>query len=84
MVLLLYFRDYKYYNDVYAFNLDSYTWSKLEPSGLPPSVRSACQLVVSQDQSRIIVYGGYSKERTKKDVDIGKTHTDMYQLLPEG
>lgn len=26
-------RDYKYFNDVYAFNLDSYKWIKLEPTG---------------------------------------------------
>lgn len=26
-------RDYKYFNDVYVFNLDDYKWSKIEPSG---------------------------------------------------
>jgi len=26
-------RDYKYFNDVYAFDLENYTWSKLEPTG---------------------------------------------------
>lgn len=26
-------QDCKYFNDVYAFNLDDRTWSKLEPTG---------------------------------------------------
>ena len=39
-----------------------------------------CILAVSQDQNHVTVYGGYSKERIKKDVDKGKTHTDMFML----
>ena len=27
-------KDYKYYNDVYAFNLENHTWAKLEVSGI--------------------------------------------------
>lgn len=27
-------QDYKYFNDVYVFNLDSRVWTKLEPSGI--------------------------------------------------
>lgn len=76
-------RDYKYFNDVYAFNLDTFTWSKLEPSGGGPSPRSACQIAVTQDQSGIVIYGGYSKERIKKDVDKGHIHTDMFLLHPD-
>lgn len=26
-------RDYKYFSDVYAFNLENYTWKRLEPAG---------------------------------------------------
>lgn len=26
-------RDYKYFNDVYAFNLENYTWKRIEPTG---------------------------------------------------
>lgn len=26
-------RDYKYYNDVHIFNLDTYTWHKIELTG---------------------------------------------------
>ncbi|KAL4235173.1 kelch domain containing 4 [Mactra antiquata] len=77
-------RDYKYFNDVYAFNLDTYTWVQLTMSGTPPAPRSGCIMCSSQDQTRVMVYGGYSKERVKKDVDTGKVHTDMFALMPEG
>ena len=53
-------------------------------SGLAPSPRSGCQLAAFQDQRHILVYGGYSKERLKKDVDNGKVHADMFMLTPEG
>ena len=82
--IVFFFRDYKYFNDVYAFNLDTYTWSQLEVSGNAPSPRSACVMAPIQDQGRVVIYGGYSKERVKKDVDVGKPHTDMYMLIPEG
>ena len=39
---------------------------------------------VLQDQTKILVYGGYSRDKVKKDVDLGKTHTDMFLLVPEG
>uniref|UniRef100_A0A2K6M943 Kelch domain containing 4 n=1 Tax=Rhinopithecus bieti TaxID=61621 RepID=A0A2K6M943_RHIBE len=75
-------RDYIYYNDVYAFNLDTFTWSKLSPSGTGPTPRSGCQMSVTP-QGGIIVYGGYSKQRVKKDVDKGTRHSDMFLLKPE-
>lgn len=78
------YRDYKYFNDAYAFNLDTYTWTALVTSGIPPAPRSGCVIAPALDQGRIIIYGGYSKERVKKDVDVGKVHTDMFALLPEG
>lgn len=54
-------RDYIYYNDVYAFNLDSFTWSKLAPSGIGPAPRSGCQMAATPE-GNIIIYGGYSKQ----------------------
>ncbi|XP_055220440.2 kelch domain-containing protein 4 isoform X2 [Gorilla gorilla gorilla] len=75
-------RDYIYYNDVYAFNLDTFTWSKLSPSGTGPTPRSGCQMSVTP-QGGIVVYGGYSKQRVKKDVDKGTRHSDMFLLKPE-
>ncbi|NXK87311.1 KLDC4 protein, partial [Formicarius rufipectus] len=76
-------RDYIYYNDVYAFNLDSFTWSRLAPAGIGPAPRSGCQMTASPEGS-IIIYGGYSKQRVKKDVDKGTLHTDMFLLKAEG
>ena len=37
-------------------------------------------MAVTHDQSRLIVYGGYSKERIKRDVDRGQVHSDMFAL----
>ncbi|XP_063801734.1 kelch domain-containing protein 4 isoform X2 [Pseudophryne corroboree] len=76
-------RDYIYYNDVYTFNLDSFAWNKVSPSGTGPLPRSGCQMTTTQDGS-IIIYGGYSKQRIKKDVDKGTVHTDMFLLKVEG
>ncbi|KAE8608838.1 hypothetical protein XENTR_v10011625 [Xenopus tropicalis] len=76
-------RDYIYYNDVYTFNLDSFTWAKLSPSGTAPLPRSGCQMTTNQDGS-VVIYGGYSKQKVKKDVDKGTVHTDMFLLKQEG
>ena len=40
----------------------------------------ACVMAVTQDHSRLIVFGGYSKERVKRDVDRGQVHSDMFAL----
>ncbi|XP_053410495.1 kelch domain-containing protein 4 isoform X1 [Nycticebus coucang] len=74
-------RDYVYYNDVYAFNLDTLTWSKLCPSGMGPTPRSGC-LVSVTPQGSVVVYGGYSKQRVRRDVDRGTQHSDMFLLRP--
>uniref|UniRef100_A0A8C6M7U2 Kelch domain containing 4 n=1 Tax=Nothobranchius furzeri TaxID=105023 RepID=A0A8C6M7U2_NOTFU len=54
-------RDFIYHNDVYAFSLDSFSWSRLTPSGSAPSPRSACQMTSTPDGAGVIIYGGYSK-----------------------
>ncbi|OWF37988.1 kelch domain-containing protein 4-like [Mizuhopecten yessoensis] len=77
-------RDYKYYNDVYAFDLETYSWTKLEPSGAPPAPRSGCVMAAIPDQTKVIIYGGYSKEKLKRDADKGTVHTDMVVLTTEG
>lgn len=51
-------------------------------SGSPPAPRSGC-IVLPTPDNKILVYGGYSKERVKKDVDKGHVHTDMFLLSPE-
>ncbi|KAL0968071.1 hypothetical protein UPYG_G00261990 [Umbra pygmaea] len=77
-------RDFIYYNDVYAFSLDSFTWSRLSPSGTGPSPRSACQMTSTPDGSGVIIYGGYSKVKAKKDVEKGTIHSDMFLLKRDG
>ncbi|KAL6480726.1 hypothetical protein MHYP_G00117590 [Metynnis hypsauchen] len=77
-------RDYIYYNDIYAFNLDTFTWSRITPSGTGPLPRSACQMTPTLDGTGVIIYGGYSKSRAKKDVDKGTIHSDMFLLKREG
>ncbi|XP_065161142.1 kelch domain-containing protein 4-like [Atheta coriaria] len=75
-------RDYKYFNDIYTFNTESYKWLKLEPTGTAPAPRSGCCMVALQD-GRILIYGGYSKEKIKKDVDKGHVYTDAFILQPD-
>ncbi|KAB0343482.1 hypothetical protein FD754_020408 [Muntiacus muntjak] len=75
-------RDYIYYNDVYAFNLDTFTWSKLSPSGTGPTPRSGCRMTVTPQGSSSI-YGGYSKQSVRKDVGRGTQHSDMFLLKAE-
>jgi len=40
----------------------------------------ACVMAVTHDHSQLIVYGGYSKDRVKRDVDHGQVHCDMFAL----
>ncbi|KAB7498298.1 Kelch domain-containing protein 4 [Armadillidium nasatum] len=75
-------RDYKYFDDVYLFNLETYSWHRLQPSGNGPCPRSGCQMM-PLSEGRILIYGGYSKKKVKKDVDVGIIHSDMYILAPE-
>jgi len=37
-------------------------------------------MAVTEDHSRLVVFGGYSKERVKRDVDRGQVHSDMFAL----
>ncbi|XP_012279473.1 kelch domain-containing protein 4 [Orussus abietinus] len=75
-------RDYKYYNDLYIFNLETYKWNKIDTTGNCPTPRSGC-VMLPIPEGKILVYGGYNKERIKKDVDKGEVHTDMFVLSPE-
>nr|XP_057931491.1 kelch domain-containing protein 4 [Doryrhamphus excisus] len=77
-------RDFIYYNDVYSFSLDTFSWSRLSVSGTAPLPRSACQMTSMPDGSGVIIYGGYSKVRQKKDIEKGTIHSDMFLLKQEG
>lgn len=50
--------------------------------GQAPTPRSGCQMF-SMEDGRIIVYGGYCREKIKKDYDKGSILIDMYILTPE-
>lgn len=75
-------RDYKYFNDIHCFDLETYKWVSLDVKGNPPAARSGCCMVALPD-GKILVAGGYSKERIKKDVDKGHVYTDAYLLAPD-
>uniref|UniRef100_A0A8C5D0Z7 Kelch domain-containing protein 4 n=1 Tax=Gouania willdenowi TaxID=441366 RepID=A0A8C5D0Z7_GOUWI len=78
-------KDFIYYNDIYSFSLDTFSWSRLSPSGTAPSPRSACQMMTSTpDGLGVTIYGGYSKVRVKKDIEKGTIHSDMFVLKREG
>lgn len=83
MYVFIFIRDYKYFNDVHVFDLETYKWCNIEPVGKIPSPRSGFLMAALLD-GRILVYGGYSREKVKKDVDKGIAHTDMYYLHVDG
>lgn len=74
-------RDCRYFNDLYAFDLDNRVWKQLECTGPTPSPRSAFQFLMAPD-GRICLYGGYCKQKLKKDEEKGIVHTDMFFLSP--
>jgi hypothetical protein len=49
-----------------------------------PSPRSACQLSVCNKNNTIILYGGFNKEKLKKDREKAICKSDMYVLSCEG
>lgn len=75
--------SYRYFNDIWMFSMESYTWQEIKPMGVvQPLPRSAPCMVATPD-GKIIVWGGYSRSPVKKDIDRGVTHNDMFSLVPE-
>lgn len=73
---------YRYFNDLFVFSLESYTWLEVTVGGSLPSPRSGCCMVAGQD-GKILVWGGFSKTAVKKGVDRGVSHADMFALGAE-
>ena len=87
--------DAKYFNDVHAFDTQEMKWKKLEISGVkPPSPRSGCNMFTTSD-GRIVIYGGYSKEKVKNKTsgkkasaidsskEVGRAMDDMFLLVAD-
>ena len=55
------FRETKWYNDLYLFNLQDLTWKKVSypPTAPTPAPRSGCQMAVGAEV--VFIHGGYSK-----------------------
>ncbi|XP_058831674.1 kelch domain-containing protein 4 [Topomyia yanbarensis] len=71
--------SYRYFNDLYAFSLETYTWNKVDVVGTGPAPRSGCCMIANSD-GKILIWGGYSKASVKKEIDRGVTHADMFSL----
>ncbi|XP_052896657.1 kelch domain-containing protein 4 [Anopheles moucheti] len=74
--------SYRYFNDLYAFSLENYSWTKIDAVGTAPPARSGCCMVANTD-GKILIWGGYSKTNVKKEIDRGTTHTDMFALVAD-
>lgn len=75
--------SFNYYNDVWSFSLESYTWSKLETVGVGPTPRSGVIMATIED-GKIVVTGGYTKTSAKGDAERGVTHSDAFVLNEVG
>jgi len=51
-------------------------------TGTPHAPWSGCVMVALPD-GKVLIYGGYSKEKIKWEVDKGVIHADMFLLTPE-
>jgi hypothetical protein len=80
-------RNCKFYNDTHLFNLETNQWEeiKFSTTGLIdiPCPRSACHFITCNKNNNVIVYGGFSKEKLKKDKEKGIVHSDMFVLSHE-
>lgn len=80
-------RNCRFYNDTYLFNLETERWDEMKwtSTGLTdcPAPRSACQLTLCAKNNTIVMYGGFSKEKLKKERERGIVHSDMYVLHHE-
>lgn len=74
-------KDYCYFNDINSFDLVSSLWTTLKPAGTGPSPRSGVQM--GSFNNGLLIIGGYSKIKAKKDSDRGQCHSDGFFLTFE-
>ncbi len=53
-----------YFNDLWAFDVATGTWSQLAPAGSPPSARRQFAMVIDPALDEIVVFGGYTSSGT--------------------
>lgn len=75
-------RNCRFYNDTYLFNLETNQWEEMSFSAANdlPSPRSACQLSLCAKNGSVVMFGGFSKEKLKKERERPIVHSDMYVL----
>ena len=71
------FRDCKYFNDLYLFNIAEERWDKIDVSQISvPSPRSGCGFFMHPTNDTAFVYGGYVRDKKVSGTDL----SDMWQL----
>ena len=55
----------------------------MEVGGTAPVPRSGCCMFPLADGNRVVVFGGYAKEKGKKEAEKGLTMSDMFILAPD-
>lgn len=71
------FRDCKYFNDVYLFNIAEERWDKIDVSTISvPSPRSGCGFFLHPTSDTAFVYGGYVRDKKVSGTEL----SDMWQL----
>eukprot|EP00127_Corallochytrium_limacisporum_P001316 Clim_evm6s51 gene=Clim_evmTU6s51 len=79
----------KYFNDLYALNLETYSWTKIDfgTTIFVPSPRSAMHFVTERDarsekpMNSAYLLGGYSRKRVKGEIEKGEVHADVWRLV---
>lgn len=71
-------KDYCYFNDINSFDVVEKTWTSIKPAGSGPSPRSGVQM--GPFGAGVLIIGGYSKIKAKKDSDKGQCHSDGFLL----
>ena len=75
-------RDTKYFNDVFTFDLEKRSWSKVMTLGTEPSPRSACHFFPTPNGS-LVVFGGFCVEKGPEGLEKGQALEDMFLLSQE-